>query len=651
MPEKAFRARPRHGLIALRKRALARSESSRSRTFFGCAPRHSLGLCAVPKANEAGALTIAVVDGPYDAAALSGILGQAPVNLSDGSCGANPSSGCDHGTFVMGLLGARRDAAIPGLCPGCRILHVPLFVDEHQPSASVGELANAIRVAVAAGARLINLSLAILGDDSRYDRELAAALDYAEVNGAVVVVAAGNQGRLAMGQLLSHPATVPVVAVDAALRLLPNCNFGPAISRRGVAAIGHQVIGYAPGGRMAVMSGTSVAAAIATGTLAQLWSERPHAHGRIIRAAVARLVARDGSRPAILERDAFLAAIDRMPTPTDTAFSLRQRSSRNYASLQGDTVMTEQNGVTIQSNRAAEQAASSTSIVTAAHGPGGCACGAPGGVCTCESGGSPPSRFIYVLGTVDIKFPDQSVSDELQTVAQKKGIVQGDKEDLRAWCFRVLTNPEARYVARKICWVLTVEGHPAYYLSLRDLHDLPELIGCLNRNEDDLDLVVGSSSLIPIDGCPGVTAPVLYVDRLSVFERRNLLTWVKAPSRPAFNPPSKAKALASKPADLFDKLVQSADNFGDTDEWRALNYLAINYQVLYQQCAVMSKNGWTLDGVRVTTSRLSREKHIVDPVFSFRQIETGLVQKYFVRVDVSHLFPMMVNHLNEYFDR
>ena len=123
---------------------------------------------------------IAVIDGPYDAVALSGILAWAPINLGDGVCGVDPTSACKHGTFILGILGARTDASIPGLCPGCRLLHVPIFVDEHAPFASIEELANAITTAVAAGARLINLSLAILGDDSQRYRDLAAALDYAE---------------------------------------------------------------------------------------------------------------------------------------------------------------------------------------------------------------------------------------------------------------------------------------------------------------------------------------------------------------------------------------------------------------------------------------------------------------------------------------
>jgi subtilisin family serine protease len=219
--------------------------------------------------NYASPVVVAVIDGPYDAAALSRVLAYAPVSLAGGTCGVSPNSACDHGTFIIGLLGAREDAMIPGLCPDCRLIHVPLFIDMSAPWASVDELATAIVQAVTAGARLINLSLAILGADSQNHPGLAAALNHAERNGAVLLVAAGNQGRLAMGQLLSHPIAIPVVGVDASQRLLPDSNFGPAISRRGVAALG-RMPGYAPGGGTTAMSGTSVATAVATGTLAQV---------------------------------------------------------------------------------------------------------------------------------------------------------------------------------------------------------------------------------------------------------------------------------------------------------------------------------------------------------------------------------------------
>ncbi len=623
-----------------------------------------------------GALAVAVIDGPYDAAALSGILAQAPVSLGHRSCAIDPNSACNHGTFVVGLLGARRDALIPGLCPDCRLLHVPLFIDENSPSASVVELTIAIRVAVAAGARLINLSLAILEDDSQSDPGLAAALDYAEANGAVVLVAAGNQGRLAMGQLLSHPATIPVVAVDAAHRLLPDSNFGPSISRRGVAALGHQVLGYAAGGGTTVMSGTSVATAVATGTLAQLWSLRPIAEGATVRAGVARLAPRSGSTPPMLHRDTLLAALDRKRAATVGRGSFAERGRSNYVSLQGETTMNDGIGQPTPLTRGGSPAVTSGHAVIPAHGPGGCACGAPGGICTCADG-ELPSRFIYVLGTVDIRFPDQAISEELQSMALSLSRKPGaDKtlsepradEPLRSWYFRVLSHPEARYVARQVCWLLRVEGQPAYYLVLRDLHDLPDLISCLGRAEsndphehEDLDLFVGSSSLVSVDTCPGVTAPVLAVDQLCSFEQYILFKGFEPSSKTSRTSKKRGPAVSEGDRnELFKSLVRSADNFGDTDERRALNYLAVRYQPLYELYAklvkptaelVRPKEGWTLDSIKVVPSRLSREKRIVDPVFAFRHNETGVVQKYFVRVDVSHLYPMIANPIAEYFDR
>jgi hypothetical protein len=545
----------------------------------------------------------------------------------------------------MGLLGARLDALIPGLCPASQLLHVPLFIDETAPLASISELARALTLATAAGAKLINLSLAVLGEEAEYHRELGQALDFAEASGAVVVVAAGNQGRRVMGQLISHPVTVPVVAVDELHRLLRDSNFGPAISRRGVAAMGHTMRGYAPGGGTALMSGTSVATAVATGILAQVWSARTQAEASEIRAGVARLGPRDGIVPPTLDRDRLLAVIDRV-TARRTG-STMTAGIGNHARLQGEPTMIEAAGLP-RSPRPGAEPGVTASAITPAHGGERCTCGAPGGICTCVDANT-SLRFIYVLGTVDIRFPDQSISEELQFVARKHGIVLEANEQLRTWYARVLREPDARYVARQVCWILKVEGLPAYCLALRDLHDLPDLISCLdNPDGDDFDLFVGSSSLIPVESCPGVAVPILAVDQLSSFKRADLLKWVKTPSKK-----KAAGQNAPDPTELFNQLVQSADNLGDTDEWRAVNYLAVNYRPLYERFAEMTlpANGWSLDSIKVAHSRLGREKRIVDPVFAFRHRQSGVVQKYFVRVDVTHLFPVLIHQISEYFDR
>jgi hypothetical protein len=620
---------------------------------------------------------VAIIDGPYDASALKGILARPPIDLGRGHCDRNPRSACGHGTFILGLLGAAKDVRFPGLCPECQILQIPLFDDEDASEAGVADLAYAITQAVQAGAQLINLSLAILDADAQHDWALENALNDAEARGAVVIAAAGNQGRFANGQLLSHAVTIPVVAVDARGEPLPSCNFGPAIARRGISAPGDAVSGYAPGGELTKMSGTSVATAVATGLLAQVWAARPGTSAAKLRAAVARLGPRDGRAPPLLDTEALLTMLDRSnPRAMRHIAPAKVDERRDHGQLQGDLIMGDYNRFRSNFDRRLHAAAPPGPIVAPAQAPDGCGCGGAPGACTCKDGpswpacanaGSSAPNFVYVLGTVDVCFPDESISDEMQAVARTIGIRkhtdhprkydkdcmnQGHNEEVRSWCHRVMSDPdygrEARYVARQLSWMLKVEGQPAYYLVLRDWHDLGDLISCLGEPKgDDLCLVVGSSSLIPVETCPGVTAPILLVDYLCSFKHDTLTKQFDTESPKAGAPSSK---------ELFAKFVQSADNFGDTDEWRALNYLAVQYQPLYDRCKDILHNpnpecNYVLDSFKVVKSRLWGEKRIVDPVFAFRDTKTGDVRKWFVRVDVSHLFPMIANDIAEYFDR
>jgi hypothetical protein len=605
-------------------------------------------------------ISLAVIDGPYDAEGLESILAQAPIKLGVTECRANPESGCNHGTFVIGLLGARRDSRVPGLCPECELLHIPLFLDEPDPKAGVTKLANAINSAVTAGANIINLSLAVLGDEKHFSRELAAALDYAESSGVVVMAAAGNQGRLAVGQLLSHKTTVPVVALDAHGELLPESNFGPPTSRW-VAALGHQVKGYGPGGGVTSMSGTSVATAVAAGTLAHVWSQRRDATNTEIRAALALLGSSDGKTPPALHQVSLLSALDRVQREHAPAAEAMETGTIGYAKLNPATKMS--NGATkmrhrnnfphVVDRRVGALSVSSLSV-TPAHTANGCGCGAPGGQCSCGDN-STQTNFVYVLGSVDIQFPDQSIYWELQEIGRtlkisepkdsKAKLPNGDS--LRRWHYEVLKTPEARYIARQVCWVLTVERQPAYYLMLSDMHDLDSLIEYLSYDENDLGLFVGSSSLQPVEFSCGFKAPILEVVQLRIFTEKQLLDYFEEASVDQKTDKKTPKPSSNDLKRFFNRIVQSADNFGDTDAWRALNYLAVRYQPLYPTYVEMTKQGYFLDNIVVGSSRLARERRIVDPIFCF-QNDAGAMRRHFVRVDVTHLFPMLLSHVDGY---
>ena len=79
------------------------------------------------------------------------------------TCRRSESLACRHGTFVAGVLCARRGAAAPAICPDCSFVVRPIFRETASTgamrlSATSDVLADAIITCVQDGARIVNLS-------------------------------------------------------------------------------------------------------------------------------------------------------------------------------------------------------------------------------------------------------------------------------------------------------------------------------------------------------------------------------------------------------------------------------------------------------------------------------------------------------------
>jgi subtilisin family serine protease len=197
-----------------------------------------------------------------------------------------------HGTYVAGILCARRNSGAPAICPRCSLLVRPIFFQAAHtqggtPSATPDELADAILDCLNAGARVLNLSVAIAQPSPNPERRLEEALHLAARRGALVVAAAGNQGVVASSAITRHPWVIPVAACDLRGRPMPSSNLADSIGKRGVLAPGEGVSSLAPAGAPPITSGgTSAAAPFVTGTIALLWSQFPAATALQVRQAV-----------------------------------------------------------------------------------------------------------------------------------------------------------------------------------------------------------------------------------------------------------------------------------------------------------------------------------------------------------------------------
>lgn len=244
---------------------------------------------------------IGVVDGPVALShpALSAATTRGVGSDPGSSCTDSKSLACRHGTMVVGILRT--------ICPGCtyllrRIFDESILQGETSPTATPDILADAIVDTVRAGARVINMSVALARPSSGGARVLEQALDFAARHGTIVVAAAGNQSAIGSTAILRHPWVIPVAACDRYGRPLATSNFGDSIGKRGLCSPGEGIVSLNTTDGMQLCGGTSAATPFVTGAIALLCSEFPTATAAEVRLAVirARAVRRVAIVPPVL---------------------------------------------------------------------------------------------------------------------------------------------------------------------------------------------------------------------------------------------------------------------------------------------------------------------------------------------------------------
>lgn len=181
---------------------------------------------------------------------------------------ADPMDDHGHGTRMSGIVAALTGNGLGGVgvAPDAKLL--PIKVLDEDGYGTYSEVASGILYAADHGARVLNLSLS----GSSPSQVLQNAVDYATARGAVVVAAAGNYAS----SLPAYPAasgdTVAVSAVDAGGAHPSFSNYGLWID---VAGPGVDIVTTSLGGTYASTTGTSPAAAFASGVFALLLAAEP----------------------------------------------------------------------------------------------------------------------------------------------------------------------------------------------------------------------------------------------------------------------------------------------------------------------------------------------------------------------------------------
>ncbi|UOZ06957.1 type VII secretion-associated serine protease mycosin [Amycolatopsis sp. WQ 127309] len=222
-------------------------------------------------------ITVGVIDSGVDGASPQLAGGRVLPGVDVTAPGGTANTDCyGHGTFVAGIIAAATDpgTGFAGIAPSVTILPIRAAkpgTDGAAPVLSADSLADGIRAAVDAGARVLNVS----ASTTVAEPKLAAAVQYAADHDVVLVASAANGKQ--QGDPVTYPAAYPGViavgAIDEQGQLADFSQTGPFIS---LVAPGVGVESVGPGGAGQWQgTGTSYSAPFVTGTAALVRAYHP----------------------------------------------------------------------------------------------------------------------------------------------------------------------------------------------------------------------------------------------------------------------------------------------------------------------------------------------------------------------------------------
>jgi hypothetical protein len=252
--------------------------------------------------------------------------------------------------------------------------------------------------------------------------------------------------------------------------------------------------------------------------------------------------------------------------------------------------------------------------------------------------------FAYGIGRVGARFPSLGVEKEFAQAAgagEFAGVA--DRERLSG----VLKDPDNRYLADQMCWVFVAQGMDAFTLHWRDVADRDRLIDTIGAADETspIDAVVGwVGDGTEASKCIGLGIPSVRIIQLLSFGRQEFVSGVPAPEN------ADEGQFRGAVEQTFDRIARRSDNTGQSDEHRALNYIALRYPALYRVTADAVTREMSLVTVDARRSPAGRARRVVEIRLVFRTRHDDNIEQYRCRVDVTEVFPFLTSPLEPTFD-
>jgi hypothetical protein len=260
----------------------------------------------------------------------------------------------------------------------------------------------------------------------------------------------------------------------------------------------------------------------------------------------------------------------------------------------------------------------------------------------CAAAASPPPapRFVYAIGKIRARFPSEDLEKEARQVM--RSAAAADLTDTQV-LHQILSDENIAYIAREMCWIMSVGGLDCYILQPRSGVELRQLIDTLKTDTigTTVDAVIGTRSFFPISpgDCSGLNLPTVSVTKIYTFDIMEFIKQIPG-----------IEGYEDAARDFLHRMPQvMLDNVGEADEHRAVNYLTLRYQAVYNMVASRLKLNQTLKGITASPTVGARNRRVIDVTFAFTDRQTDLTENFLVRVDVTGQFPFLVSGMQPVF--
>jgi cyanobactin maturation PatA/PatG family protease len=636
-------------------------------------------------------ICIAILDGPVDLAhaCFSGAHIEEAETLAKSAVGNDPAS--QHGTHVASIVFGQHGSTVQGIAPRCRGIIVPIYSSNHggKRMCSQLDLARAIDHAISHGAHIINISGGELSSSGVPDPLLESAIQRCADHGILVVAAVGNDGCRCLHVPASIASVLAVGAMNGDKQPLDFSNWGDLYQDNGILSLGVDIPGAAPGGGVAVRSGTSFAAPIISGVAALLLSlqikhgiqpDGQRVRALLLESADACDSAASADCPRMLagrlnitaahaglhaSTGAGIAA-QSLPDTTTRFLPLLETEDSNTPGIAVPRANREppvsphhsidRRNMMIESENTSLASAFEAAISSDAAGERGDA--APAQIsasaidpsdCACSKNKAPPATA-YVLGQIGYDFGTEAKRDAF---AQLSGINVHDPRELLAY----LQNDPVS--AANLTWTLSLDATVVYAISpygpfaSYTYERLKEFLAAqIDGGVERVSipgLISGSVRLMS-----GQEVPVLYPDL------RGMYSWSTAEliSAIAGAQPNDEKSLLKHRAkaegvrNFLDRIYYEVRNLGVSAQDRAMNYAATNAFQISEVYGKAIQTDMKLDSINVERSPICRPgSDCWDVKLSFFNPAKRLEQArhvYRFTVDVSEVIPVTVGKVRDW---